>query len=58
LFTSALHPLHHCGKSPVNIKQEAAWASVRLDILEKRKSLLLLPRSKPWILQLEVYSLY
>ena len=27
LFTSALHPLHHCGKSPVHIKQEAAWAS-------------------------------
>jgi len=26
----------------------------RLDILEKRKSFLLLPESKPWILQLEV----
>jgi hypothetical protein len=27
LFTSALHPLHHCGKSPVHIEQDAAWAS-------------------------------
>jgi hypothetical protein len=52
LFTSALHPLHHCGKSPVHIKQEAAWAW--LDIFEKRKSVSLLPESKPWILQLEV----
>jgi len=27
LFASALHPLHHCGMSPVHITQEAAWAS-------------------------------
>jgi hypothetical protein len=46
LFTSALHPLQHYGRTPIHIEKEAAYfLRASLDILEKRKSLLLLPES-------------
>jgi len=46
LFTSALHPLHYCGKSPVHVKQEAPWAQSQAGYFGEEKICLIAARKQ------------